>query len=253
MPLFALAAGLGALSGTLFSKEPLLIAGITLSLFLFSLFLLFFRLLFSRSLILIFLFLFASLFSLSFLEIKRISSFPFSLEEKFFLTCEGMLTSKPVMKEWKLTADVELHQCALDGGIKRVHTGARLSLSKENADLLPGERIKFKARFFPPREYKNPGGFSYRTYLLVHGVGVVGKVSGEVERLEGGSWLRETIARMRMKVAEAVSMAAEEEVRAVLTAFALIDAAQHTLPLDVRELEADDLTDPQPCGIGRHE
>ena len=47
--------------------------------------------------------------------------------------------------------------------------------------------------------------------------------------------------------------ARREEGRAILMALALIDAEHHPIPLEVRALEADDLTDPQPCGRGRHE
>ncbi len=75
---------------------------------------------------------------------------------------------------------------------QRIRAGVRISFySREGRDepapvLHYGDRLKLRARIYPPRNFRNPGGFDYRTYLLEQGIAAVGSAkAASVERLPG--------------------------------------------------------------------
>lgn len=136
-------------------------------------------------------------FILASLAIHKSTGFDVPMNEKRYIACEGVLKGTPQVKKWGARADIKLSSC--EG--KDVDGKVRLWLTRKDADLTPGERIRFKARFYSPREYKNPGGFSYGLYLAVHGIGSLGRVKGEVERLGVGSFMTSKIEHLRHHIA----------------------------------------------------
>ena len=64
------------------------------------------------------------------------------------IVCEGTLRGAPREKGWGAQAEVDLAACAGAGAMQAASGAVRLSMSgPEGRDLLPGERIRFRARF----------------------------------------------------------------------------------------------------------
>lgn len=96
--------------------------------------------------------------------------------------CEGMIDCDPSLKEWGASADVELSSC----GGSSVAGKIRLSIPSRGGDLRSGDIIRFSGRLKLPREYKDPGVFSYRKYLVAKGIGATATAKGSVEKIGDG-------------------------------------------------------------------
>lgn len=76
--------------------------------------------------------------------------------------------------------DVETEQIAAASGASNLRCGVRLSVYDKVAAngsqpsgthlFLYGERLKFRAKLSPPRNYRNPGAFDYAGYLAQNGI-----------------------------------------------------------------------------------
>jgi competence protein ComEC len=116
--------------------------------------------------------------------------------------------------------DVETEQIATEDRIYEIHCGVRVSFyskqTKEESDsasanAMPlfryGERLRFPAKLYPPRNFRNPGAFDYQAYLADHGIAVLGSAkAGSVELLPGfvGSRAEFWRARIHRSVIEKV-------------------------------------------------
>lgn len=142
------------------------------------------------------------------------------------LMCEGVVSDFPRAREWGVIADVKLLNCR---GRARMFVSikgnsfVRLYLSKEDADLLPYEKIVFRTKFSLPREYKNPGSFSYKRYLLVHGITLMGRVYGKVERLGSANELYSWIGEKRLQVSRSIEKVVAPTEAGILKAMAIGD------------------------------
>lgn len=196
MPLFASLMAAGALSGALISPPKYFIVAACALIFLIAVFL------FSKrdarfKHAALFAMAFAMGFALAGAKICAISDSALDLMGGKVAGCEGIVARSPDVREWGGYADVNLVNCG--GG--RV----RLSLSLEDTDLLPGDRLRFRAKFYLPREYKNPGVFSWRDYLAVHGIGREGKIYGKVERLRNENFILSSVEKMRRRIANSAA------------------------------------------------
>ncbi|MBF0309768.1 MAG: DNA internalization-related competence protein ComEC/Rec2 [Magnetococcales bacterium] len=77
---------------------------------------------------------------------------------------------------------------------------ALLSVYRNPASLLPGDRVRLEAKLQPPGNYRTPGAFDYAGYLLREGITASGNVSGNVTLLGNtGQW---TLNRWRSTIAK---------------------------------------------------
>jgi predicted membrane metal-binding protein len=61
-----------------------------------------------------------------------------------------------------------------------------------------GERLRFSAPLYPPRNFRNPGSFDYRAYLAESGITALASVKmSEVELLPGFAGVRAELWRTR--------------------------------------------------------
>ena len=154
------------------------------------------------------------------------------------ILCEGVVTSPPSKRSWGIQADVKLAGCATDErGMREARGLVRLSIGDRLLSLSPGERIRFRARFSDAREMKNPGSFSYRSYLLAHGIGAVGSAYGSVEALGAPDSLRAAVEGRRLEIARQISDAVPPPARDIV--IALANGDQSGIDPDVRESFAD--------------
>ena len=131
------------------------------------------------------------------------------LDSKEVIACQAQVKEEPVLRSWGARVDVNLETCRVKGRLEPAYGGVRLSISKGGRDLIPGDRIRFRARFYRPREYQNPGSFRYRRYLMAHGVAAGASAYGGVQligRVPIGwpwSWIRSWRQRVEGPIAGA--------------------------------------------------
>lgn len=108
--------------------------------------------------------------------------------------------------------DVETEQIETEEQVYTLRVGMRVSFYSKDADdeaaqstststpsFRYGERLRFPAKFYPPRNFRNPGAFDYRGYLASKGIAVIGSAkAGEVARLPGFSGSRLELWRTRI-------------------------------------------------------
>jgi competence protein ComEC len=109
--------------------------------------------------------------------------------------------------------DVETEQITRGDGNSAVNSGLRLNVyeqalkrdSDPQAKPLPlrefryGERLRFPAKIFLPRNYRNPGAFDYRGYLAENGIVALASVKAtSIEVLPGFSGSRAELWRSRI-------------------------------------------------------
>jgi competence protein ComEC len=100
--------------------------------------------------------------------------------------------------------DLETEQVNEHGMSYPDHSGVRVTVfSRLGGDaaaphqFLYGERLRFPAKFYPPRNYRNPGAFDYRGYLAESGISATTSVKAEdVESLPGSVGSRGEVWRM---------------------------------------------------------
>ena len=103
--------------------------------------------------------------------------------------------------------NLESEQIAADAEVFPVNSGVRLSVyggESGEGNSLPtpfsyGSRLRFPARLYEPRSFRNPGAFDYRTYLAEQGVVALASVKGsDVELLPGFAGSRIELLRNRV-------------------------------------------------------
>lgn len=227
MPLFASLMAAGALSGALISPSKYFIIAAYALIILFAVFLFLKRDARFR-IVALFAIAFAIGFALSGAKIRSINDSSLALMNGKIAGCEGFVSRSPETRKWGGLVDVNLENC---GGGK-----ARLSINTEDTDLLPGDRVRFRAKFYLPREYKNPGVFSWRDYLAVHGIGREGRVYGKMEKLGNESFILSYAEKIRQKIADAV--AANMNPPELGVVLALANGDQSKIAPDLRDLFA---------------
>jgi competence protein ComEC len=112
------------------------------------------------------------------------------------------------------TLDVETESIAVEGQAILVRSGVRIGIyAKEPAGesgraptAVPmhvfqyGERLRFPAKLYTPRNFRNPGAFDYRGYLADKGIAALGSTKAdEVELLPGFAGSRTELWRTRIR------------------------------------------------------
>ena len=102
--------------------------------------------------------------------------------------------------------DLETEQIESGANLFPIHAGIRISFyNKEDEENAPvpqfkyGDRIRFPARLFAPRNFDNPGAFDYRGYLNDNGIAVLGSAKvANVQSLPGFSGSRTELYRANL-------------------------------------------------------
>ncbi|HPM41079.1 MAG TPA: ComEC/Rec2 family competence protein [bacterium] len=163
-------------------------------------------------------------FALALAFSSRTTQISVPLDRSARILCEGRVISSPRRLEWGAQADVRLLSCAGRGGAMLPARGAaRVSFGGEGAptDLKPGDVIRFRASFGPAREMKNPGSFSYRSYLAARGIAAVGSAYGKVERVAEAGSAAAGFEKLRRGIADSIAGELAPPARDVVTALAV--------------------------------
>ncbi len=99
----------------------------------------------------------------------------------------------------------------------------RVAVRGEPAGLGYGDRVRLAGRIYPPRGYRNPGGFDYPGFLARQGVSAVLSVRDgpAVDLLEGGTGILRTIQDWRERIRRNFLSATTGDGSAVLQAMVL--------------------------------
>ena len=125
---------------------------------------------------------------------------------------DGVLSAKE-QGETRQVLDVETEQIMRDGPTIPVRAGLRIGIYRkelsESGGPNPaselhifryGERLRFPAKLYAPRNFRNPGAFDYRSHLADHGIIALGSTkAAEVECLPGFAGRRSVLWRMRIR------------------------------------------------------
>lgn len=98
---------------------------------------------------------------------------------------EGVVQGDPRDREWGTSFDLSLTGVAGESGATMgpAHGGIRVNARGETAAVGAGDRVRLLIKPQTPREFRNPGAFSYRRYLLSHGIAATASAAGQVERV----------------------------------------------------------------------
>lgn len=96
-------------------------------------------------------------------------------------------------KEFRLVLDLETEKIADEHETRPIKAGVRTSFYQKVMDgptnIVPhpyGQRLQFHARLLPPHNFRNPGAFDFRSYLLEKGIeALVSAKEHDVEVLPG--------------------------------------------------------------------
>ena len=129
---------------------------------------------------------------------------------------EGMLQEKS-RGDVQQRLDLETEEIQTGSETVTVHSGLRVSLyghenkedvsNESEASAIPpihwfryGERLRFSAKLYPPRNFRNPGAFDYTGYLADNGIVAIGSTKLEtVELLPGFAGSRAELWRTRLR------------------------------------------------------
>jgi len=101
--------------------------------------------------------------------------------------------------------DVETEEITADGQNFAVRSGLRISVFGTRGAAQPhlfryGERLQFPAKLYPPRNFRNPGAFDYRSYLAENGIAALASVKTDnVALLPGLAGTRTEFWRTRVR------------------------------------------------------
>lgn len=155
------------------------------------------------------------------------------------IQCEAVVVNPVAVITWGVRVDARIKNCRgavsapIEGGeTPPLHDLVRLSIAGEFVALSRGDVIKFKAKFYLPREFKNPGVFSYRKYLDIHGVGATGYVNDGIEVVERGTSFISQIDGLRQKIRDSILLNVGTPANSLLVALAIGD--QGAVDEDIR-------------------
>jgi competence protein ComEC len=128
------------------------------------------------------------------------------------VTSEGMQRSDSP-GEASQRIDIETERIAINNQSLPARSGIRLSVfTKEDGDAVAGEtvfiqhvfhygdRLRFPARIYPPRNFRNPDAFDYQGYLSENGIAALASAkSADIELLPGFAGNRAEFWRTRIR------------------------------------------------------
>ena len=138
---------------------------------------------------------------------------------------EGLLYrgSIPSPRGTKLHLKVE--KIYLPDGLIKARGNVLISVKEYGGDLRYGDRIRFIAKLYHPRNFNNPGGFNYRRFLACKGIWITGYVEKDtgiatITRGRGNPFLQ-LIEAWRERIRALLEKSALPETRGVMNALIL--------------------------------
>jgi competence protein ComEC len=139
---------------------------------------------------------------------------------------DGLL--QPEGRETRQTIEVESEEVSSEDKTVRVRAGLRIGVYSKNPPSNPdqtdvavpthvfqyGERIRFPAKLYAPRNFHNPGSFDYRGFLADKGSTALGSTKAqEIELLQGfgGTWAGSWRARIHRSLTRKIQAIWPEE------------------------------------------
>ncbi len=128
------------------------------------------------------------------------------------------------------SVDLETEQIESDEKSFPIHAGIRISFyNKDDGDAAVsnfryGDRLRFSAKLFAPRNFGNPGAFDYRAYLNENGIAVLGSAKVEnVKPLSGfsGSHIEQYRANLHRRIVEKIHQLWPENQAALIDAMVI--------------------------------
>jgi competence protein ComEC len=134
--------------------------------------------------------------------------------------------------------DIETEQVSNEDGTVAARSGVRVSFYGKDAagdsgvgdapapthQFRYGERLRFPAKLYPPRNFRNPGAFDYREYLTDAGIVALGSAKADqVELLPGfsGNRFERVRSRLRRRLVERIHLLWPGEEASLLNAILL--------------------------------
>ncbi|MFQ6078377.1 MAG: ComEC/Rec2 family competence protein, partial [Thermodesulfobacteriota bacterium] len=161
----------------------------------------------------------------------------FHYADKGRLNVEGLLYRRPVpsLRGAKLYLKVE--KIYLTDGLIKARGKALISVKEYRGGLRYGDRIRFIAKLYHPRNFNNPGGFNYRRFLACKGIWITGYVEKDtgiatVARGKGNAFLQ-LIEAWRERIRALLEKSAPVETRGIMKA--LILGEREGIPEEVKE------------------
>jgi competence protein ComEC len=112
----------------------------------------------------------------------------------------------------------------LDGIDGRAASGTvRVTVRDEALPVGYGDRVSLSGRLYPPRGFRNPGGFDYPAYLARHGVHAVLSLrrGSDCRVLEQGSGVLRSIQELRERIRQAMLAGLKGDGAAILMAMTI--------------------------------
>jgi len=140
--------------------------------------------------------------------------------------------SSPLDRDPGRTA-FELDLDRIDG--REASGTVRVTVRDEALPAGYGDRVSLAGRLYPPRGFRNPGGFDYPAYLARHGVHAVLSLSRgtDVRVLEQGSGVLRAIQDLRERIRQAMTAGLTGDGGAILLAMTI--GEEGSLTEDLRE------------------
>ncbi|MFQ5841642.1 MAG: DNA internalization-related competence protein ComEC/Rec2 [Thermodesulfobacteriota bacterium] len=161
----------------------------------------------------------------------------FHYADKGRLNVEGLLYRRPVpsLRGAKLYLKVE--KIYLTDGLIKARGKVLISVKEYRGGLRYGDRIRFIAKLYHPRNFNNPGGFNYRRFLACKGIWITGYVEKDtgiatVARGKGNAFLQ-LIEAWRERIRALLEKSAPVETRGIMKA--LILGEREGIPEEVKE------------------
>jgi competence protein ComEC len=138
------------------------------------------------------------------------------------VVCDGRLIDDPV--EGKITQRFDVELMSPAKGRARIYSrGGR-------EDLASGDVVRFQAKLKRPRDFRNPGAFSWRRFLQARGIGAVGSLSGPdwIVKLpvEGSRNISSVLTKIRRHLDSKIVGSTSREASGVLRALVLGDKSK---------------------------
>lgn len=163
--------------------------------------------------------------TLSSRAIERAAFVGVPIDTKKPLVCEGLVRGDPVVKDWGMQFVLDLQSCG--GASARETLGTVLvNAGRAFVPVTPasGATVRAPLVFTRPREFNNPGGFSYGRYLLIRGIGATASARGRVETIRpSASAFNRLLSTWRARLKQAIYASASPASAGVLTALATGD------------------------------
>lgn len=162
--------------------------------------------------------------------------------EKSPMVCEGKLTSYPQPKEDGWSLDINLDGCAENVGepLKPLKGRVRFFTTELAGEFAKGDTVRFRGKIKEPKNFKNPGSFNYKRYLLTQGIQATGSLTSPrwIVKISGGKQhlFTNLITKTREQIRQGIDLATAGDTAEILKTVTIGDYKK--ISKETRELFA---------------